>query len=53
MCPRLTWQNQSVVSQAEKILSEFKPVTYDVDAQVTAIESFEATAVRTLVACET
>ncbi|WFD24465.1 ATP synthase d subunit [Malassezia equina] len=39
-------QNQSVVSQAEKILSEFKPVTYDVNAQVKAIESFEATAVK-------
>ncbi|WFD20788.1 ATP synthase d subunit [Malassezia caprae] len=39
-------KNQSVVSQAEKILSEFKPVTYDVNAQVKAIESFEATAVK-------
>lgn len=42
---QLTSQNQSVVSQAEKILGEFKPVTYDVNAQVKAIESFEATAV--------
>ncbi|WFD28214.1 ATP synthase d subunit [Malassezia nana] len=39
-------KNQSVVAQAEKILREFKPVTYDVNAQVKAIESFEATAVK-------
>lgn len=42
-----------MVSQAEKILSEFKPVTYDVNAQVKAIESFEATAVRMTSPCMT
>ena len=40
-----TYQNQAVVSQAEKIVNEFKPVTYDVSAQVKAIESFESVAV--------
>ena len=34
-----------MVSQAEKIVNEFKPVTYDVSAQVKAIESFESVAV--------
>lgn len=34
------------MAQAEKIMNEFKPVTYDVDAQVKAIESFESVAVK-------
>ena len=34
------------MSQAEKIMNEFKPVTYDVNAQVKAIESFESVAVK-------
>lgn len=42
----LTPQNQSVISKAEKILADFKPVTYDVNAQTKALDSFEATAVR-------
>ena len=34
------------MAQAEKIMNEFKPVTYDVNAQVKAIESFESVAVK-------
>lgn len=34
------------MAQAEKLVSGFKPVTYDVSAQVKAIESFESTAVK-------
>ncbi|WFD31932.1 ATP synthase d subunit [Malassezia sp. CBS 17886] len=37
-------KNQSVVSQAEKILADFKPATYDTSAQIKAIDSFEAVA---------
>ena len=39
-------KNQSVVDQIEKAYRAFKPVTYDVDAQVSAISKFEDTAVR-------
>lgn len=38
-------KNQDVVNQAEKILKDFKPVTYDVSAQLKAIDAFEAKAV--------
>lgn len=38
-------KNQDVVNQAEKILKDFKPVTYDVAAQLKAIDAFEAKAV--------
>ncbi|GJE84776.1 ATP synthase d subunit [Phanerochaete sordida] len=38
-------KNKAVVDEAEKILKEFKPVTYDVSAHVKAIETFEAKAV--------
>jgi F-type H+-transporting ATPase subunit d len=38
-------KNQSVVNQAEKILKDFKPVTYDVSAHLKAIDAFEAKAV--------
>ncbi|SJX66668.1 probable ATP7-F1F0-ATPase complex, FO D subunit [Sporisorium reilianum f. sp. reilianum] len=38
-------RNKDVVSQAQKILSEFKPVTYDVQAQLKAIDAFESKAV--------
>lgn len=38
-------KNQSVVEQAEKILKDFKPVTYEVSEHVKAIEAFEAKAV--------
>lgn len=42
----LTAQNKDVVAQAEKIISDFKPKTYDVAAQLKSLDSFEATAVR-------
>ncbi|KAH7100575.1 mitochondrial ATP synthase [Auriculariales sp. MPI-PUGE-AT-0066] len=42
---RSVLKNQDVVNQAEKLLSDFKPVTYDVRAHVKAIEAFEAKAV--------
>lgn len=38
-------KNQAIVDEAEKILKEFKPVTYDVNTHVQAIETFEAKAV--------
>ena len=46
MCSVLTIQNQDVVAKAEKLLNDFKPVTYDIGAQVKAIDAFEAAAVR-------
>jgi F-type H+-transporting ATPase subunit d len=42
---RSTLKNQAIVDEAEKILKEFKPVTYDVNTHVKAIETFEAKAV--------
>ncbi|RDB20457.1 ATP synthase subunit d, mitochondrial [Hypsizygus marmoreus] len=38
-------KNKAVVDEAEKLLKEFKPVTYDVGAHVKAIEAFETKAV--------
>ncbi|PWN97313.1 putative ATP7-F1F0-ATPase complex, FO D subunit [Tilletiopsis washingtonensis] len=37
-------KNQDVVAKAEKILKDFKPVTYDVNAQLKAIDAFESKA---------
>ncbi|KAI0314207.1 ATP synthase d subunit [Amylostereum chailletii] len=42
---RSVLKNKAVVDEAEKILGEFKPVTYDVTAHIKAIETFEAKAV--------
>lgn len=41
-------KNKAIVDDAEKLLNEFKPVTYDVNAHVKAIETFEAKAVGVL-----
>ncbi|KAF9468796.1 ATP synthase d subunit [Collybia nuda] len=38
-------KNKAIVDEAEKLLREFKPVTYDVNAHVKAIETFEVKAV--------
>ena len=38
-------KNQAIVDEAEKAFKSFTPVTYDVNAHVKAIETFEATAV--------
>ncbi|KAF8520070.1 ATP synthase d subunit [Gautieria morchelliformis] len=38
-------KNQAVVDEAERVLKGFKPVTYDVQAHVKAIEAFETKAV--------
>ncbi|KZS97714.1 ATP synthase d subunit [Sistotremastrum niveocremeum HHB9708] len=38
-------KNSAIVDEAEKLLKEFKPVTYDVSAHIKAIETFEAKAV--------
>jgi F-type H+-transporting ATPase subunit d len=43
---RNTLKNTAIVDEAEKLLKDFKPVTYDVNAHVKAIETFEAKAVR-------
>lgn len=37
-------KNQDVVKQAEKIIADFKPVSYDVSAQLKAIDAFESKA---------
>lgn len=39
-------KNKAIVDEAEKILKDFKAVSYDVNAHVKAIEVFEAKAVR-------
>jgi F-type H+-transporting ATPase subunit d len=38
-------KNKAIVDEAEKLLNGFKPVTYDVNAHVKAIEAFEVKAV--------
>ncbi|EKM80236.1 ATP7 subunit D of the stator stalk of mitochondrial F1F0 ATP synthase [Agaricus bisporus var. burnettii JB137-S8] len=42
---RTILKNKAIVDEAEKLLKDFKPVTYDVNAQVKAIEAFETKAV--------
>jgi hypothetical protein len=34
-------KNQNIVNEAEKLLKDFKPVTYDANTHVKAIEAFE------------
>lgn len=41
-------KNKAIVDDAEKLLKEFKPVTYDVNPHLKAIETFEAKAVGVL-----
>jgi hypothetical protein len=43
---RTVLKNKGIVDEAEKILRDFKPVTYDVSTHVKAIETFETKAVR-------
>jgi hypothetical protein len=38
-------KNKAIVDEAEKLLKDFRPVTYDANAHVNAIESFEEKAV--------
>jgi hypothetical protein len=42
---RSVLKNKAVVDEAQKLLSGFKPVTYDVNAHIRAIETFEVKAV--------
>lgn len=42
---RKVLKNQAVVDQAEKAVNSFKPVPYNLDAQLKAIDQFEAKAV--------
>ena len=42
---RSVLRNTAVVDEAEKLLKDFKPLTYDVNAHIKAIETFEAKAV--------
>ncbi|TFY77904.1 hypothetical protein EWM64_g6108 [Hericium alpestre] len=42
---RSVLKNTAVVDEAEKLLREFKPVTYDVNTHIKAIETFEAKAI--------
>ncbi|WFD03700.1 hypothetical protein MOBT1_002394 [Malassezia obtusa] len=39
-------KNKDVIAEAEKIVNNFKPTSYDVGAQLKALDSFEATAVK-------
>lgn len=50
---RSVLKNKAIVDDAEKLLNEFKPVTYDVNAHLKAIETFETKAVCVLVLCIT
>lgn len=43
---RSVLKNKSIVDEAEKLLKDFKPVTYDVKEHIKAIDAFEAKAVR-------
>lgn len=38
-------KNKEIVDEAEKLFKSFKPVTYDVSAQLKAIDAFQAKAV--------
>jgi hypothetical protein len=42
-------KNKAVVDDVEKLLKEFKVVTYDVNSHIKAIETFETKAVRSFV----
>jgi len=42
---RSVLKNKAIVDEAEKILRDFKPVTYDVNAHVKVIETFETKAI--------
>ncbi|KAI7865192.1 hypothetical protein BDF14DRAFT_1730746 [Spinellus fusiger] len=42
---RKVLKNQAVIEQSEKAVKGFKPVVYNVDAQIKAIDQFEAKAV--------
>lgn len=42
---RSVLKNKAIVDEAEKLLKEFKPTTYDVSAHIKAIETFEVKAV--------
>ncbi|KAJ3483715.1 hypothetical protein NLI96_g6132 [Meripilus lineatus] len=42
---RSVLKNKAIVDEAEKILQDFKPVTYDVSSHIKAIETFETKAV--------
>lgn len=42
---RSVLKNKAIVDEAEKLLREFKPVSYDVAAHIKAIDAFEAKAV--------
>lgn len=46
---RSVLKNKAIVDEAEKLLRDFKPVTYDVNAHVKAIETFESKAVSCLI----
>ena len=43
---RSTLKNQSIVNEIEAQFKKFKPVTYDVDKQIKAIEAFETQAIK-------
>lgn len=42
---RKVLKNQGIIDQAEKAVGGFKPVAYNLDAQLSAIDQFEAKAV--------
>ncbi|EDR12517.1 uncharacterized protein LACBIDRAFT_312017 [Laccaria bicolor S238N-H82] len=42
---RSVLKNKAIVDEAEKLLNDFKPTTYDVSAHIKAIETFEVKAI--------
>ena len=42
---RSVLKNKAIVDEAEKILKDFKPVSYDVSSHIKAIDAFETKAV--------
>jgi hypothetical protein len=48
---RSVLKNKAIVDDAEKLLNDFKPVTYDVNAHIKAIDTFETKAVSHTIFC--
>ena len=44
-------KNKGIVDGAERLLNEYRPVSYDVNAHLKAIETFETKAVSGLAQC--
>ena len=49
---RSVLKNKAIVDEADKIMKDFKPITYDVSSHLKAIETFKAKAVSVLYTVE-